>query len=413
MLSLGAVNAKALIVEAVLAGASAGCLVYWTIALWRIVNTLRLLPTARAGLRLPAPDKRVCLIVPAHNEEQSLPGLIESLMRQDMPGARFVLALDRCTDGTAEAARRAIGDDERFEIIEIDSCPADWAGKVHAAWQAVQRSAAAADADVLAFTDADCEFEPGCLRACAALMEDRNLDLLSLLSTLRMKKWFELVCQPAAALELMRHHPPERANRNGEGHRAFANGQFMMFRSDAYRRIGGHAAVRDALLEDIALAKRMAHGPERFRTGLLSADGMVRCAMYETWRQFRDGWRRIFIEASGRKSRRMVSHAWQARLVGTVFPCGALAAAAYALAGEFDSGTTQMALGLLAGLALLVWFTALTLLARAGGSAGWTVVFHPVGTWLVGRILLEGAKDLVKRRPTRWGGRDYVLEDRS
>lgn len=413
MLSLCTVNLVSHVAYGVLAGASVGCLVYWSAALLQIVRTLRRLPTARAGLALPIPNRRVCLIVPAHNEERSLPKLAESLKQQDLPGTRFVLALDRCTDGTLEATRRVIEGDARFEIIEIDSCPPDWAGKVNAAWQAVQRSEAAAEAEVLAFTDADCEFEPGCLRACAALMEDRNLDLLSLLSTLRMEKWFELLCQPAATLELMRHNPLDRANRNDADHRAFANGQFLMFRAEAYHRVGGHQAVRDALLEDIALAKRMAHGPERFRTGLLSADGLVRCSMYETWEQFRNGWRRIFIEACGRKSRRMAGNAWKARLAGTVLPCATLAAVVYAIAEADGSGIWRVGLGVVAGLSLIAWIMALGFLARAGGSAGWTIVFHAIGTWLIGGILLEGARDLAEGRPTRWGGREYVLEDRS
>ena len=44
---------------------------------------------------------------------------------------RVVLALDRCTDDTASLARAEIGNDGRFEIVEIDACPSDWVGKVH------------------------------------------------------------------------------------------------------------------------------------------------------------------------------------------------------------------------------------------------------------------------------------------
>lgn len=411
MLSPGASTLVGHLVFGVLMAAGVGCAVYWSVALWRVVRTMRRIPTARAGLMLPTPQARVCLIVPAHNEEQALPKLAGSLKRQDLPGVRFVLVLDRCTDRTLEGTRQVIGDDDRFEILEVTECPPEWAGKVHAAWTGVQRSEAAQRADVLAFTDADCELDPGCLRAAAALLEEQRLDLLSLLSTLRMEKWFELVCQPAAALELMRHHPLDRANRNDDQHRAFANGQFLMFRAEAYHRAGGHPAVREALLEDIALAKLVAreHG---MRTGLLVADGMVRCAMYDTWEQFRNGWRRIFIEACGRKSDRMIKNAWRARVVGSMLPTGALVGLVTSMSDLGVGDVGRILLGIVCGIALIVWLAALVLLARAGGSAGWTVVFHALGTWLVGSILAEGARDLREGRPTRWGGREYVLEDR-
>ncbi|MCL4221560.1 MAG: glycosyltransferase [Phycisphaerales bacterium] len=406
-------NPGAVAVFGVVMASSMGCLVYWSVALGRVLRSLRTLPTARAGLSLPAPQRRVCLIVPAHNEERALPRLAESLKRQDYKTARFVLVLDRCTDGTGEAVRRVVGDDDRFEIIELGECPPAWAGKVNAAWQGVLQSRAAREAEVLVFTDADCELDPGCLRACVALLEDRRLDLLSLLSTLRMEKWFELLCQPAATLELLRHNPLERANRNDEQHRAFANGQFLMFRAEAYHRAGGHPTVREALLEDIALAKRMAHGPERFRTGLLVADGMVRCSMYDTWTQFRSGWRRIYIEACGRKSKRLVGNAWKARGVGTVLPLGAAVGLLTSIGDPSLDVGWRLGVGIVSGSALSVWLAALWLLARAGGAAGWTVLLHAIGTWLVGGILIEGARDLRERRPTRWGGREYVLEDRS
>jgi hypothetical protein len=64
-----------------------------------------------------------------------------------------MLALDRCTDDTAALARVEIGDDARFELVEVDFCPPDWAGKVHAVHAGVTRSARA-DAAYLLFADA-------------------------------------------------------------------------------------------------------------------------------------------------------------------------------------------------------------------------------------------------------------------
>jgi chlorobactene glucosyltransferase len=60
----------------------------------------------------------------------------------------------------------------------------------------------------------------------------------------------------------------------------FGNGQFMMFRRDAYAAIGGPAAIRDNVFEDMTLAKRMKSSGRR----VVIADGspLVTCRMYET-----------------------------------------------------------------------------------------------------------------------------------
>ncbi len=199
--------------------------------------------SARGSLPLDPPTGRVCVVVPAHNESRVIAGLVRSLRAETYPDMRVVLALDRCTDDTASLARAEIGDDRRFEIVEIDACPPEWVGKVHALHAGVTRSRGAADADYLLFADADTSFAPGCIAASLALMRERKLDLLSLLSTLSFDTWFERIVQPAATLELMRQYPLTLANAATD-RRPFANGQFMLFTREAYEDIGGHEAVK-------------------------------------------------------------------------------------------------------------------------------------------------------------------------
>jgi GT2 family glycosyltransferase len=414
MFTLAVINTSLntlLVVLTVLAIASA---VVWGILLWHVLRTVVRLPTAAAGLDMdPGPGTSICVVVPAHNEQDSIERLIDSFKAQDHPDTHFVLALDRCSDNTAAVARERIAGDPRFEIIEISECPDGWAGKVNAAWTGVTKSRAAADADLLVFTDADCAFDPGCLRSCAALLHARGLDLLSLLSTLDTHAWFERVAQPTATLELMRQYPLTRANRTDDEQRPFANGQFMMFRADAYRAVGGHEAVHDALLEDIAFARLLALPRNGLRTGLLLADGMVRCRMYDTWDQFRTGWKRIYTESLNRRSQRMRSAVWRVRMMGTVLPAASVIALGISLFVDPETAPVRTTAIIASSIGLGLWAIGCGAIVRAGRAPLWTIPLQIVGAWLVGGILAEGARDLASGRPTRWGGREYVLEDRS
>lgn len=400
------------ILAVLLAAASAVLLVYWSVALYRIAQTTAIVPTARAGVELArehAPFAPVCIIIPAHNEEEILPTLIASLRRTEYPAFHVVLALDRCTDGSAAAARRAIGADERFEIIEIDRCPEDWAGKVNAVWTGLQRSRWSDRAAYLLFADADTVFAPECLRAAVALAQHRSLDLLSLLSTLTRERWFERLVQPAAGLQLLYQYPILRANRS-DNRRAFANGQFMLFSREAYDDVGGHRAVRADLLEDLALARAIEAAGRR--AGVFLADGLLTCRMYPGWPAFRRGWKRIYTEAANRKPERLRRAAIRMRTMGAGLPAAALLNVAL-LAGPW-AGQVPLHLALLgvsaAGLA--AWFIAMAWVHRLGHAPAWEAPGSIVGSWCVGGILNEAAADLDEGRPTEWGGRTYARASR-
>jgi len=399
----------------IIVGSAASVAIIATIILWGQVwirvEQMRVVPTLRFGQRLAAADPptgRVCVVVPAYNEALVIGGLVQSLRAETYPELRVVLALDRCRDDTAAAARAAIGEDDRFEIIEVDSCPANWAGKVHAVHAGITRSRGATQAEYFLFADADTVFMPGCIAASVAMMRHRNLDLLSLLSTLSHDRWFERVVQTAAVFELLRQYPLTLANAH-EDRRAFANGQFMLFTREAYRAVGGHASVKQALLEDLALARLIEE--QGRKAGVFLAAGLFHCRMYASWPDFRRGWKRIYIEASNRKAHRLAQSSRRIRWLGSILPVWMLGAgplAALVIAGDPGVGWTLVTLW---PIALALWLGALVRISSLAHAPRWTAPLHIVGAWLAANLLLEAAHDIRSRKPTRWGGREYELPD--
>lgn len=390
-------------------GCSLALLVYWSFGLGRIWITSRHVPTARAGLAMAAarrPEEPVCVVVPAHNEAHAIGHVISTLRSQDHAAMSVVIALDRCTDGTADVARAAIGGDPRFHVVEITHCPEGWAGKVHAVWSGVRASDAASRAAYLLFIDADTELDPRCVSATAAMMRDRGLDMLSLLSSLTYERWFETLAQPATSLELLRQYPLMQANRD-EGRRPFANGQFMMFRAASYWAIETHEAVKDELLEDLALARRISQA--KMRAGVYVADRMMHCRMYESWGAFRKGWKRIFTEGTRRRPAKLRRAAFRVAFPGTVLPLMAVisivSGSVMALVhDDLILGPIAVGFGL---VAMIVFLAALWLAYRAGGAPWWSVLLYPAGAWMASRILVEAARDLERGNPTEWGGMKY------
>lgn len=398
-----------------------GCGVYWTIGLARILGGLRGNFSARAGLSLPAPahgsgePMSVCVVVPCYNEAASVATVTRSLLAQDHPSLRVVFVLDRCTDDTRGVIERAstteAGEiDPRVEILEVRECPSDWAGKVHALHSGVTRSRSARDADMILFIDADTELDPRCVRACAAILQQRGLDLLSLWSTLSTEKWFERVVQPMTTLELIRQYPLQSANREVRP-RAMANGQFMLFRAPAYHGFGGVESVRESVLEDVAIARRMKR--LGMRAGVLLAEGLLLCRMYDSYRAYRNGWKRIFIESSSRRSPRLRAYAMRKAMAHLLLPGAAIAMLAWGCMETFDARTeTGSAIMLFGGVyGVVPYLICLAILYRSQGLLRYLPA-APVGNLLTILILFEAARDLRAGKPVRWGGREYELVDR-
>ncbi len=384
---------------------------YWLIALTRVNRAMRSAGSVRDGLGGDLATGRVTVVTPAHDEARVIDACVRTMRAQDHPDAEFIFVLDRCTDDTAAIVAKHAAEDDRIRMVELDHCPEDWAGKCHAA----HRGAALATGDWLLFTDADTQFDPGLLRAATNYAAAREADLLSLLSTLTYGEGFERRLQTPAGMHLMRMYPIERVNRDHRS-RPFANGQFLLFRREAYERIGGHEAVRDDLLEDLAFARRVKEQGGRVR--LTMADQMLVVSMYGDVGSFRRGWKRIYTEACHRKVKRLRSNAVRTGVAGTLLPLFIVIGLAFGLAslvrGDASGVTTAqgVALTLVSAIAFGLMVGTVRWVGRRSGAPWAATLWHPWGSAVAAGLMWRAASDLQAGRPIRWGGREYVLTPR-
>ncbi len=378
--------------------------VYWLLVLGRVRRVDRFTIELAGGLEHPDPGGMVSVVVPAHNESRVIERLVRSVLAQRDVRFELVVVLDRCTDDTLARLRRAAGDDARVRVVELDHCPDDWAGKCHAA----AAGAAVATGDWILFTDADVHFEPEVLRAAVGLAASREIDLLSAFTSLTADHWWEAVVQPPAAITLLRMFPPDRVN-SEDRPRSFANGQFMLFRRATYDRIGGHASVRDAVLEDLAFAAAVHRLDGRIRVA--RAGRLVTTSMYDSLAGLLAGWRRIYIEGAKRNIPRLRRNAFLVACSGLApLVCwGAIVSGllVWRLDGLPLVGGAAAVLGV---FGVVTQGLVLTRVFARGGMPAIGVLGWAIGCLLVTATLLGGATDLRRGRPIRWGGRTYHLQ---
>jgi len=228
------------------------------------------------------PDECVSAIIPARNEERTIARAVTSVAEQ--PEVREVVVIDdQSSDGTGEILRRLAAGQPKLRAFGAGPLPAGWVGKNHAASLGAQKAAC----DWLLFTDADALHLPGSTARALAEDNSRGADLVSYSPGQEMHTWWERALIPFVFCRLSQLYSYEAIN-DPDSPAAAANGQYLLIRRNVYEQIGGHAAVRDEVLEDVALA-RLAKSAG-FRLHFAPGDQICRVRMYSSFQAMWEGW---------------------------------------------------------------------------------------------------------------------------
>ena len=236
----------------------------------------------------------VSVLVPARNEAHNIRACVRSLLTQAYTNFEIIVLDDRSDDDTLKILQQERGRDGRLVVLTGEDPPPGWSGKN---WACHQLSLVA-QGDVLLFADADTVFfEQEALRRIVGAVQASRADLLSglpkqLLGTVGetllvpVFYWAFLSFTPLALGLIWRRAPFARAV-----------GQLMAFRRQAYDAIGGHAAIRASLVDDIDLARRVTRAGLRCR--IMDATGIVSCRMYRSGSEAYAGFGKNLFAAFG------------------------------------------------------------------------------------------------------------------
>ena len=208
----------------------------------------------------------IAAIIPARDEAECVGATVASLLRQDYPGEFTVILVDdQSRDATAQVARdaaAALGAGMRLNVLAGRALPSGWTGKLWAQQQGVEAAQAASPPPAyLLFTDADIVYGPDALKGLVARAQSGGYVLTSLMVKLRCVTLAERIFIPAFVFFFQMLYPFAWANDPRRATAAAAGG-CMLVRREVLREAGGMAAIRSALIDDCALAKKLkASGP--------------------------------------------------------------------------------------------------------------------------------------------------------
>lgn len=241
----------------------------------------------------PHDNPRVSICIPARNEAAVIERTVASWLAQSSRNFELLILDDQSTDNTAAILHDYAQIDGRLHVLSGQPLPAGWLGKNWACHQLSHR----ATADLLLFTDADVVWQPHGLAALLAHQDTTKADLLSVWPGQQTGSWSEWLVVPLMKFAILAYLPLAAVYHTPWTAFAAANGQALLFERDIYRASGGHEAVKEQIVEDVALARAVKREGGRLRM----ADGgkLATARMYRNWPEVLNGFAKNILAGHG------------------------------------------------------------------------------------------------------------------
>lgn len=217
----------------------------------------------------------VSIIIPARDEEVNLPRLLSSLIKQTYQNIEILIINDQSTDKTSQIIKEFEALDSRVHGFDTEpGLKISKHGKMNALLQLIPH----AKGEYLLATDADTQHATTSIAKTVAMMQDHNLDIMSGFPTELCSAYMaSLIVSSMMFANIMVPHfifyklqLPQTA---------FAIGQYIIMRRDAYFEVGGYGCIENDVVDDMGLVKLFVRKKKKYAFVNLSEE--VGCYMYD------------------------------------------------------------------------------------------------------------------------------------
>jgi glycosyltransferase involved in cell wall biosynthesis len=332
---------------------------------------------------------RWSVLIPARNEEQNIEAAIRSVFTALPEVGEVVVCDDHSTDRTPEILSRLQREFPRLRVIAGRTLPTGVVGKPHACMQLGD----AATGDRLFFLDADVRLEPGAFQLLEGLFARHGAAVVTAVPRQETASPLERLVLPMLHLTYASWLPNALVYASKDVRFLAANGQVLAVERRAYEAIGGYAAVKHEVVDDMALCRRAKE--QGFRVVFADGHLLARCRMYASNEALWKGFTKNLYEGIG------------GSLFALTAVTGLYAATFLAPWALAAASTNWSVFALPAAVGVTANLTQRSLLAARHGYGPDSVLLHPLGVLVFLAIAIDSARRTRQGR-IEWSGRTYA-----
>ncbi|SEN45418.1 Glycosyltransferase, catalytic subunit of cellulose synthase and poly-beta-1,6-N-acetylglucosamine synthase [Amphibacillus marinus] len=238
---------------------------------------------------------KLSVLIPVRDEASNIQACLTSIVQQSLLPDEIIVLNDHSTDQTEHLVREMIKNYPLIKYKEGKPLPDGWLGKSFACHQLARE----ANGDWFLFLDADVRLESGALNTLAPYLSKQGSGIVSGFPRQIVRTWFERLVVPMMMFVILAHLPVWLVQRSPKPVFAAAHGGFIAISKGSYQKVGGHQAIRDTIVDDMALFKLIKCNQEP--ATLLKIDTLAFMRMYHDAKSVWSGYQKnIFVGVNER-----------------------------------------------------------------------------------------------------------------
>jgi 4,4'-diaponeurosporenoate glycosyltransferase len=358
-------------------------LVFWLLGFFFLFRIF----SCRVSVNRNTHNPGVSIIIPARNEEHTLPNLLNSLSSQLSSEDEVIVVDDHSEDRTKEIAEKS-----GVKVLESMPIPEGWLGKTWACYQ----GARIASGEILIFLDADTALEKNGLKNIIKTYIEKD-GVLSIQPYHKMRNLYE---QLSAFFNIIMMAGSGAFTVLGSRIKPIGLfGQVVVMKRQYYLDSGGHDKVKGELLEDLALGSALQK--KGVKVHCLGGKSTISFRMYPNGiRELIKGWSKGFALGAAKTSLPLLILivAWIAGSIGTTRSLI-----------EVIVATNNAQIALFGSLYILYAAQIYWMLIRIGNFKFYTALFYPIPISFFVVVFTYSFVRIFLFRSVKWKGREIDL----
>ena len=227
----------------------------WMYLLKCMIDSFRLTPYLDRFENKSKETPKVSVILPARNEENFIKKCLDSLIKQDYQNYEVIVIDDSSEDDTGKIISEYAKKNSKIIPVFAKPKPKGWMGKNWACMEGYRKSTG----ELLLFTDADTTHSEKVISLSVAHFLSFNLDALSTIPKMLTFDFWTNVTLPMISTFLHTRFSALNVN-NPSKKTGYFFGSFFIMKKDVYEKVGMHEGVKNEIVEDGALGKKVKEG---------------------------------------------------------------------------------------------------------------------------------------------------------